>query len=146
MHLLAVEGVQEESARAEPVDEVLAGARAAALADHQHVLLGDPGLGCRDVEALGHQPDRRRLRVRQVEQPVLDVGDPDVARAAGRPRSPARRATSRSMPAPNSASCISSGSFRYWRLWMVTTCWRRTLPCVSSFQTTPEPRRVQRPS
>ena len=42
-------------------------------------------------------------------------------------------------------SCIACGSLRNWRLWMVTTCWRRTLPSSCSFHTTRLPSRFQRP-
>ncbi len=78
LEVLAVEGVDRGVGRAEAVGVVLPGVGAAALGDHQDVLLGDPVLLLRRVEALGNEADRR-LAVGQVQQPVLDVGDPDVA-------------------------------------------------------------------
>ena len=63
------------------------------------------------------------LAVGELEQPVLDVGDPDVARGevvdrVG-PRGPhlgVRRSP------PKRRSCTAAGSLIHWRLWMVTTC------------------------
>ncbi len=78
LKVFAVEGVDRGVGRAEAVGVVLAGAGAAALADHEDVFLGEPVLLLRHVEASGDEADRRPP-VGQVQQPVLDVGDPDVA-------------------------------------------------------------------
>jgi len=79
--LLAVQAVEAEVGRTELGLEMREGARPAALADGEHVLLDDLAAGRLGVERLGDQLDLAPLAVGQLEQAVLDVGDADVARA-----------------------------------------------------------------
>ena len=78
LHLRAIERVHRRVAGAELPGEMLQRARAAALADRQHVLSGE--VACGRVETFRNELDMVRPLVRDGEQLIFDVGDPDIAR------------------------------------------------------------------
>ena len=80
LHLRAIERVHRRVAGTELSGEVLQRARAAALADRQYVVSGEVGLGRGWVEAFRNELDMVRPVVRDGEQLIFDVRDPDIAR------------------------------------------------------------------
>ena len=80
LHVLAIDRVHGRVAGAELGGEVFQRARATALADREHVLPGEVAPGRLRIEAFRDELDPVPLVVRDGQQLIFDVRDPDVAR------------------------------------------------------------------